>query len=280
MPGLARRRVAVHQQRDGGEDEGDAGDVVERLAGLELHQATASRARPRRRSAPAAPRPYGRPMHQAASSATASQPRLSIGETMSRSKNRIGDRVDDLGVRRVERGQEDRVEEVDVAEVAGLHEPRRERHVVPEAVGAVHARGERAEGRAPSTRRRARHRRSTATAFASPHDRRRRCGRRWPAGRRRAARDQPGADADDDHGAEHGALLEPPKVPSASETQISAATPSTTSASRAGAPDQPGKQQAPAPGGRRRRAPRARAPARARRPGRRRPSACARSPAP
>ena len=34
--------------------------------------------------------PYGLPMHQAASSATDSQPRLSTGETMSRSKNRIG----------------------------------------------------------------------------------------------------------------------------------------------------------------------------------------------
>ncbi len=56
-------------------------------------------------------------------------------------------RVRDLGVRGVERGQEDRIEEVDLAEVAGLHEPRRERHVVPEAVGAVHAGGERPQGR-------------------------------------------------------------------------------------------------------------------------------------
>src|SRR2546430_6184166 len=36
----------------------------------------------------------------------------------------------------------------------------------------------------------------------------------------------------------------PPKVPSASETQISPATASTDSASRAGAPDQPGNSSA------------------------------------
>ena len=192
------------------------------------------------------PSPYGRPMHQAASRAIDSQPRLSTGETLSRLEEQDRERVQDLGVRGVERGEEDRVEEVDLAEVAGLHEPRRERHVVPEAVGAVHAGGERPQGRhhpgggergagehgdhagEPPGRRRGRRRgRPHGPAVGQPGGDQARAPGPPPPGRR--ARRPPS---------------NPPKLPSASQTQIRPATASTASASRAGAPDQPGSSRA------------------------------------
>ena len=119
-----------------------------------------------------------------------------------------------LGVRGVERGEEDRVEEVDVAEVAGLHEPRRERHVVPEAVGPVHARGERPQGR---------HHPGGGERGAGEHgDHAGEPPGRWRGGRRGRpqgpAVGQPGGEeargqASGHQGAQHDALLEQTEGP-------------------------------------------------------------------
>ena len=140
------RRVPVHEQGRGGQDQGDAGDVVERLAGLELHQALRAE-RHRRADQRLRPEPVG-PADAPGREQGHRQPaQVEHRRDAVAAREQDRDGVQHLGVRGVERGEEDRVEEVDVAEVAGLHEPRRERHVVPEAVGPVHARGERPQGR-------------------------------------------------------------------------------------------------------------------------------------
>ena len=236
--------VAVDQDRHRSEDEGDAGDVVERLAGLELDQALRAErhrgADQRLRAEPIRPAdaPGSEQRHR-------QQAQVEHGRDAVAVEEQDPERVQDLGVGRVEGGEEDRVEELDLAQIAGLHEPRGERHVVPEAVGAVHAGGQRPQGR---------HHPGGGEPGAREHGdrpgrspgsgRRRRLGRpHGPVGRQPGG-DQAGRHPGSRQGAEHSALLEAPKVPSASQTQIRPATASTVSASRAGAPDQPGSSKA------------------------------------
>ena len=192
------------------------------------------------------PRPYGRPMDQAASSATASQPEVDQRRDDVAAEEQHRDGVGDLGVRRIERREEDRVEEVDVAQVAGLHEPRRERQVVPEAVGAIHAGRERAERRHDPGRRQggADPRRDS---FATPHDGG--AGGRVPGGpppRPTAAPspESPAPTPTTTAAAITGPRSKPPNVPTASETQINPTTPRTISANRAGGPSHPGSKAA------------------------------------
>ena len=203
--------VSVDQDRGGREDEGDARDVVEGLTCLELDQALRAErdrgADQRLRAEPVWPpdAPGREQGHRQPAQVEHRRDDVAIEEQDS-------DRVEDLGVRGVERGEEDRVEEVDVAQVTGLHEPRRERHVVPEAVGAVHAGSERPQGR---------HHPGGGESGAGEHrdhpgespGRRRGRRRRWscgPAGGQPGG-DQAGRHPDHGHATEHGALLEPPE---------------------------------------------------------------------
>ena len=158
MPTLRHRGRAsaargVDQHRDRAEDQRHADDVVERLAGLELDQVLGAE---RDRAADQALRADAvGPADRVGGGQAEREP----AEVEQRREDvavegEQRDRVHDLGVRRVERGEEDRVEVVDRAEVRPVGEPGRERHVVPERVGAVHAPGERCRASAPSRRRR------------------------------------------------------------------------------------------------------------------------------
>ena len=77
-------------------------------------------------------------MHQAASSATPSQPKLTSGEKTSRSNSDDAGAVQELGVLGVEPVQVERIGEVERPDRAGVRDPRRERAVVPERVEGEH----------------------------------------------------------------------------------------------------------------------------------------------
>ena len=140
------RGVAVDQERRCAQEESDASDVVERLAGLEVdHRLGAQDDRgPQERLGPQAIRAAHGPARE---EAEAQEAKVEERRDEIAREREDRDRVQDLRVRRVERREEDRVEEEGLARRAGLDEPGGERHVVPERIGAAHAPGDAAERR-------------------------------------------------------------------------------------------------------------------------------------
>ena len=211
-------------------------------------------------------------MHHAAEQGHGQPRQVEHGRDVVPVEEQDPERVRDLGVRGVERGQEDRIEEVDLAQVAGLHEPRRERHVVPEAVGAVHAGGERAQGRHHPRRRRARRTQARRSPWRAPTPR----ARGWRRGRSHGPSAaslvaiRPAARPAATMATSTTPSSNPPKLPSASQTQIMPATASTDLGQPRRSSGPAGQQQGADPvgaEGQRRQAP---GRARGRRPGTRR----------
>ena len=164
---VADRGPGVDEHRDAAEDAGDADDVVERLAGLELDQVLGAEG-DRAADQALRPDPVG-----PADAVGGQQPERQPAEVDQRREDvavegEQRDRVHDLGVRRVERGEEDRVEVVDRAEV------RRRRRTAPRA-----ACGTRACRRGPCPRR--------ACRASAPSRRPRPRRRLRPRSRRRSA---------------------------------------------------------------------------------------------
>ena len=197
-------------------------------------------------------------MHQPASRPIARKPEVEQRRDDVAVEGEDRDRVQDLGVRGVERGEEDRVEEEDVAEASpsARTSPRAACGTRGCRRGPCRRRGCRAS--APSSRRRSRRTASTAIARASAPGWR---GAGGAAAVRRAAGSQPGGDQRGGHGrqpardAEHCALPEGAERAQRLARSGSARSPQ----HRLGQPGRraaPGRQQqAHAPGGRRTPAP-------------------------
>ena len=189
-------------------------------------------------------------MHQAASRATPSQPKLTNGREEVPVEEDDPGAVQELGVLRVEPVQVEGIGEVHPPDRAGVRDPRRERAVVPERVEGEHPprpdvleagrpvgrdEGGGAQGQhhlGTGDRREPAARRSPRGALYSAYGRGKRPGRRSrgpgrPAGR--LAISTPGTRM--------------PKAPRSWSRTVSSATARTASASRAGAPSQAGSSR-------------------------------------
>ncbi len=210
---LRRRRPRIHQDRRRRQQEGEAGDVVEPLPGLKLHEHLGAQ---RDAAADHRLRAHSvRPPDAVAGEQRNGQPAVVDDQRDGIAvQEEDAEGVEDLGVRRIERREEDGIEEEDASRVARLSEAGRERHVVPEGVGPVHSGRDAAECRDhPGGHEGRQHRQREDLRERGARRRGRPIRRADRTGGAHGVGRKPRPDTDDQGGGEHEPVLEAAEGP-------------------------------------------------------------------